>query len=183
MSEKEANAADRLVDTLAGERLDSWKEIAAYLKYSERTVRRWEQEGLPIHRHPHKKKAAIYAYRAEIDAWWRNGHERLEQREAKLAIAPRRSTVGLTAALVAAALVGIVIALRLVWFTPRASAPPPEPTARQITSNPMDDPVVRAAISPDGKYVAYTDLEGLHLRLIESGETQSLPVPEDLCFR
>ncbi len=60
-------------------RLDSWKEIAAYLKCSERTVRRWEMEGLPVHRHPHKKKAGIYAYKAEIDAWWRNGHEHLKQ--------------------------------------------------------------------------------------------------------
>jgi len=63
-------------------RLDSWKEIAAYLNCSERTVRRWEQEGLPVHRHTHKKKAAIYAYKAEIDAWWRNEHERLTQMKA-----------------------------------------------------------------------------------------------------
>jgi TolB-like protein len=61
------------------ERLDSWKEIAAHLKCSERTVRRWEQEGLPVRRHPHKKKAAIYAYKAEVDAWWRDGHERLKE--------------------------------------------------------------------------------------------------------
>jgi len=63
------------------QRLDSWKEIAVYLKCSERTVRRWEKEGLPVHRHPHKKKAAIYAYKAEIDGWWRDGHERLKQIE------------------------------------------------------------------------------------------------------
>src|SRR5580692_1642524 len=60
-------------------RLNSWKEIAAYLKCSERTVRRWEDEGLPVHRHPHKAKAAIYAYKAEIDDWWGDGRERLKQ--------------------------------------------------------------------------------------------------------
>ncbi len=60
-------------------RLGSWKEIAAYLKSSERTVRRWEEEGLPVHRHAHKKKAAIYAYKAEIDTWWNDGRTRLEQ--------------------------------------------------------------------------------------------------------
>jgi len=59
-------------------RLDSWKEIAAYLKRDERTVRRWEQEGLPVHRHVHKKQASIYAYKAEVDAWWNNGRQRLE---------------------------------------------------------------------------------------------------------
>jgi TolB-like protein/Tfp pilus assembly protein PilF len=61
------------------ERLDSWKEIAAYLNCSERTVRRWEKEGLPVRRHVHKSKAAIYAYKAEIDAWWQAGHQHLKQ--------------------------------------------------------------------------------------------------------
>ena len=46
------------------DRLDSWKEIAAYLKRDERTVRRWEAEGLPVHRKVHKKQASVYAYRA-----------------------------------------------------------------------------------------------------------------------
>jgi hypothetical protein len=57
----------------SGERLDSWKAIAAYLKRDESTVRRWEKEGLPVHRHMHAKKASVYAYRAEIDSWWNNG--------------------------------------------------------------------------------------------------------------
>jgi len=63
------------------ERLDSWKEIAAYLKRDERTVRRWEKEGLPVHRKVHKKQASVYAYKAEIEAWWNDGHQRLEQNE------------------------------------------------------------------------------------------------------
>jgi len=58
--------------------LNSWKQIAAYLKCSERTARRWEEEGLPVHRHLHKKKAGIFAYKGEIDAWWL-GHEHLKQ--------------------------------------------------------------------------------------------------------
>lgn len=72
---------DRPSEPSPESRLDSWKEIAAYLKCSERTVRRWEQEGLPVHRLPHKKKAGIFAYKAEIDAWWRNGHEHLKRIE------------------------------------------------------------------------------------------------------
>jgi TolB-like protein/Tfp pilus assembly protein PilF len=48
------------------------------LKRAERTVRRWEKEGLPVHRHVHAKKASVYAYTAEIDAWWSNGGTRLE---------------------------------------------------------------------------------------------------------
>jgi TolB-like protein/Flp pilus assembly protein TadD len=51
-------------------RLDSWKEIAAYLKCSTRTVRRWErEEGLPVRRHLHGKQATVYAFARKIDAW------------------------------------------------------------------------------------------------------------------
>ncbi len=71
MPQKASSAAVTSIQNSVNQRLDSWKEIAAYLKCSERTVRRWEEEGLPVHRHPHKKKAGIYAYRGEIDAWWR----------------------------------------------------------------------------------------------------------------
>jgi len=55
----------------AGERFDSWKEIAAYLKRGARTVQRWErEEGLPVHRLVHGKLGSVYAYRAELDRWW-----------------------------------------------------------------------------------------------------------------
>src|ERR1700728_4785016 len=56
---------------MTSERLDSWKEIAAYLKREVRTVRRWETyEGLPVHRHLHKVRGSVYAFRPELDAWW-----------------------------------------------------------------------------------------------------------------
>jgi TolB-like protein len=52
------------------DRLDSWKEIAAYVKRGVRTVRRWErEEGLPVHRHVHRTLSSVYAYKSEIDAW------------------------------------------------------------------------------------------------------------------
>lgn len=50
--------------------LDSWKEIAAYLKRDVATVRRWEKhEGLPVHRHHHLTRSSVYAYPAEVDTW------------------------------------------------------------------------------------------------------------------
>jgi adenylate cyclase len=52
-------------------RLESWKEIAGYLKRGTRTVQRWEsEEGLPVHRLVHEKLGSVYAYRSELDAWW-----------------------------------------------------------------------------------------------------------------
>lgn len=54
------------------DRLDSWKEIAAYLKRDVRTVHRWEaDQGLPIRRHLHTKRATVYAYKSELEAWWK----------------------------------------------------------------------------------------------------------------
>ena len=55
------------------ERLDSWKEIAAHLNRSVRSVQRWERvEGMPVHRHGHNRTASIYAYRGELDTWRRS---------------------------------------------------------------------------------------------------------------
>jgi len=57
------------------DRLDSWKEIAAYLKRQVRTVQLWEKtERLPIHRHFHNRGGTVYAFRSELDDWWRNRH-------------------------------------------------------------------------------------------------------------
>jgi hypothetical protein len=53
----------------------------------------------------------------------------------------------------------------------------------KLTANSSDDPVSVTSISPDGKYLLYADLEGLHLRLMATGETQSLPIPDEFCFR
>ena len=56
------------------ERLDSWKEIACYLRRSIRCVQRWEKnEGLPILRCQHARGATVYAYREKLDEWWRGG--------------------------------------------------------------------------------------------------------------
>src|SRR5438128_4762014 len=51
-------------------RLESWKEIAAYLGRDVTTVRRWEKrERLPVHRLHHSRLGSVYAYTTELDAW------------------------------------------------------------------------------------------------------------------
>jgi TolB-like protein/Tfp pilus assembly protein PilF len=51
-------------------RLDSWKEIAAYLKRDVTTAQRWEKrEGMPVHRHVHDKRGSVYAVPSELDSW------------------------------------------------------------------------------------------------------------------
>jgi TolB-like protein len=69
------------------DRLDSWKDIAGYLKRDISTVQRWElREEMPVHRHVHDRGGSVYAFRSELDVW-------LESR--KLRQAP--STTGRTA--------------------------------------------------------------------------------------
>jgi TolB-like protein/Tfp pilus assembly protein PilF len=74
MVERHYNGA--VTDATAG-RLDSWKEIAAYLGRGVRTVRRWEaEEGLPVHRHMHRARGSVYAFKSEIDRWRAAGPRR-----------------------------------------------------------------------------------------------------------
>jgi hypothetical protein len=54
---------------------------------------------------------------------------------------------------------------------------------QQLTAQSSEDPLMVTSVSPDGKYLLYADLEGLHLRVIASGETQLLPIPDTFCFR
>ena len=58
---------------VADDRLDSWKEIAAYLRRDITTVQRWEKrEGMPVRRHLHDKLGSVFAFRSELDAWARS---------------------------------------------------------------------------------------------------------------
>jgi WD40 repeat protein len=50
-------------------------------------------------------------------------------------------------------------------------------TERRLTANPEDTPVTSAVISPDGKYLAYTDPTGFYLRQVDTGETHPVPLP------
>ena len=56
------------------------------------------------------------------------------------------------------------------WFTTQRPYTQAELKPQQLTANSSEDPVAVASISPDGKYLLYSDLEGLHLRLMASGE-------------
>jgi TolB-like protein/Flp pilus assembly protein TadD len=71
-------------DRLANDRLDSWKEIAAYLKKEVRTVQRWEKSsGLPIRRLAHGKLGSVFAYKQDLDAWWQESQSKLDVEENK----------------------------------------------------------------------------------------------------
>lgn len=88
------------------------------------------------------------------------------------------------AALAAVAVVAVlVVGYFAGWFAPERPYTQAELKPLQLTANSSEDPVAVTAISPDGKYLLFSDLEGLHLRLIATSETQSLPIPDAFCFR
>jgi serine/threonine protein kinase len=55
----------------------------------------------------------------------------------------------------------------------------PELKQRQLTTNSSENAVTGGAISPDGRYLAFADLDGIHTKLIETGETRNVPQPDE----
>jgi serine/threonine protein kinase len=76
------------------------------------------------------------------------------------------------------ALTVLLVIAGVLWFTRRQPPSSLDLKQRQLTANSTENPVGSASISPDGKYLAYADLKGIHLELIQSGEVQSVPQPE-----
>jgi TolB-like protein/Tfp pilus assembly protein PilF len=71
-------------DPSANDRLDSWKEIAAYLKKEVRTVQRWEKSlGLPVRRLAQGKVGTVFAYKPDLDAWWRESQSKVDDEQDK----------------------------------------------------------------------------------------------------
>ncbi len=136
------------------DRLDSWKEIAAYLKRDVRTIRRWEKaEALPIRRHVHGRGASVYAFRSELDAWWLNRHARIEAEEAAGQVeAPDESRGGRfswRAALLTAALA--VVAIVSAYFGFRAA--PPAATAAKLPRSIVVMPLRNLDMGPEWDFV------------------------------
>ena len=51
---------------------------------------------------------------------------------------------------------------------------------RQLTSNSSEKAVLSGSVSPDGRYLAFADMQGIHVKLIETGESALIPAPESL---
>lgn len=134
------------------DRLESWKEIAVYLNKGVRTVIRWEKtEGLPVHRHQHQRKASVFAYRTEIDAWWRSRHPDAQEGrppEPSPRPAVRRSRFGILAAVTAGS-----ILLFWAWQVQVRSEMRLSLRGQPLTSYPGQQ--FSPSFSPDGVHFAF----------------------------
>jgi tetratricopeptide (TPR) repeat protein len=67
---------------ITSQRLDSWKEIAAFFDRDERTVRRWEKErNLPVYRVPGGERGGVFAYSDELQEWLKGRAKELNSNE------------------------------------------------------------------------------------------------------
>jgi Tol biopolymer transport system component/DNA-binding winged helix-turn-helix (wHTH) protein len=87
----------------------------------------------------------------------------------------RRWWIGAAAGLILLDLAGIAAG----WRAGHRSAASMRITERRLTGNPENDPVMGAAISPDGKYIAFSDRAGLFLRAVGTGETHPVILPDE----
>ena len=66
------------------DRLNSWKEIAAFLGRTVRTVQRWEKtQGLPLRRGGPGQRGAVVASKREIGEWWERRRSSLQDERAQ----------------------------------------------------------------------------------------------------
>src|SRR4029077_2691420 len=81
---------------------------------------------------------------------------------------------------VAAGLLAVLLISTIVWLKKRPPSSVPSLKLRQLTFNSPENPVTGGAISPDGKYLAYSDTRGMHLQIVDTGEVRAVPQPESL---
>jgi Tol biopolymer transport system component/DNA-binding winged helix-turn-helix (wHTH) protein len=68
----------------------------------------------------------------------------------------------------------LIAGIMVGWHAGHRSVAAVRVVERRLTSNPENDPVISAAISPDGKMLAFADRTGVFLRQVGTGETHPI---------
>jgi serine/threonine protein kinase len=95
-------------------------------------------------------------------------------------VASRKDLKGNRTLTVSSSALLVLLCLTAVVLITRPQPIRPQLKQSQLTENSSENEVENGAISPDGNYLAYTDLKGLHLKLLETAETRNIPEPEEL---
>jgi Tol biopolymer transport system component len=155
------------------DRLDSWKEIAAYLRRDVTTVQRWERrENMPVHRHVHDKLGSVYAFRSDLDAWMRR---RVGQQSSEagsldsappsasppgepVSLLPGRRRVWLLGGAAAVLAVGLILR---PFLRGDSASENPLAEARFLPLTDFGGTEQAAALSRDGRFIAFlSDRDG-----------------------
>jgi hypothetical protein len=138
------------------DRLNSWKEIAAFLGRTSRTVQRWERTaGLPIRRGGAGRRGTVVASKQDVHDWWQRRGAALARAEARtdsldaLPDAPaRRHRLPIAVVAAVAGLVALVAAMA-VWRRSDSGAPPSPPAP----------PVARALAAATSEHTRFQAIE------------------------
>ena len=199
MPHQESSPRSNEPEAGVGDRLESWKEIAAYMGRGVTTVQRWElEEGLPVHRLPHAKKGSVFAFRRELDSWRvtrvQAGAARpLLDRPAgveTLSAPPSqpgwllRPMVWVTTGCLGLALVTVIARYGFGRTPPRlggegvAARAVPRPLANDVA------PEYSPSLSPDGTHVVYDwvvgGVTGLYIKPVDGGSPAPVPIGGDI---
>ncbi len=156
-------------------RLNSWKEIAAYLSTSARTVQRWEQaERLPVHRHEHASGGTVYANTDELDAWLQARTTQAEKRPQPVVSTWRRLRWRI------AGLGTLVMAALAIWLIPLVRRSTPVESLAVL-------PFVNEGSDPNTEYLSeglpesitrgLSRLEGFQVRVIAQSAVARMKGP------
>src|SRR5262245_49564880 len=179
-------AAARSEESSDDGRLDSWKEIGAYLKRDVTTVRRWEKrEGLPVHRHLHDRRDSVYAYRSELDRWWQERRNHVTDQV--IADTPASGRAPLSWSLVALLAIAAVAIAGAAAYLYGRTEPPDESELRFSIPPPPDASFGTISLSRDGRRLAFTAAtrdgrSRLFVRPLGSLAAQALPGTDDAAF-
>lgn len=178
------------------DRLNSWKEIAAYLEREERTVQRWEDQcGLPVHRTPGRRRGSVFAYKHELDAWLKQGENGNEAEEPKKtgeppstglnedSSSPKRESASRQAlqfgrwklALAAGCLLGMLL-LSMALVRSRSAANVHPVSFKRLT----DDGRNKANLRTDGTTLYFNETQGARTVLVAgsmSGNIHPIDIP------
>lgn len=120
-----------------------------------------------------------YRFLAPVSAVQSNGHGSVSvpqalPLQAQTLVRRRRRWVIASLSSTAFVLLGLLLGFILA---------PREPVPLRVTlltANPVDDPVRAAAISRDGRYLAFADNNGFYLRQIDTAETHPVKLPDGM---
>jgi Tol biopolymer transport system component len=168
--------ASPAVEPPAEGRLDSWKEIAVYLRRDVRTVQRWEKsEGLPVRRHLHDSLGSVYAYRHELDAW-REGRQPAPG-------GPEAGTARVRRRLHWAALGGLVVVASagLVATRPSWNGQGTAPVLLRVVQLTNDRQEKGGALATDGSRLYFSQRVNERVVVkampVSGGEPETVPIP------
>ncbi len=89
----------------------------------------------------------------------------------------KRAAIGSAAVLAAIAALTWILLYRTAKPSDESAKPSAQLTQRQLTFNSSENGVDSACISPDGRYLAYSDRAGIHVKLLSTNEERLIPKP------